>query len=167
MHVGGQIGSWMQTVNILGPVSVPSVMHFISAAAAPAEPSQAAAPDQQGAIAGHLLLGSLVSNSQTIDVPADSWAHLTRGTRPPSPLSWALSDAALVKSLAPVHSCVLVPGSRGAGDASLLVASGVAPCGRLSRARLGATLSPYLVDGPSVPVSDLPPCYSNGSSVHY
>jgi len=41
---------------------------------------------------------------------------------------------------------------QGADDTALVVGSGVAPFGRLARAKLGCALAPYFGDGPIVPV---------------
>lgn len=44
-----------------------------------------------------------------------------------------------------------MPDSEGADDPTLVVGCGVAPFGRLARAKLGVALAPYFPDGPDVP----------------
>jgi hypothetical protein len=73
-------------------------------------------------------------------------------TAPESQVGVQLVDAALLKSLAPVQDCLLVPDSQHADDPTLLVGAGVAPWGRLARAKLGAALSPYTPPAMTLPV---------------
>jgi hypothetical protein len=42
---------------------------------------------------------------------------------------------------------------QGASDPTLMVGCGVAPFGRLARAKWGCALAPYFGDGPTIPVS--------------
>ncbi|KAJ9512922.1 hypothetical protein QJQ45_029052 [Haematococcus lacustris] len=73
------------------------------------------------------------------------------GSTPGAGSGWVLSEAALVKSLAPVQDALTLPDPEGAPDLSLLLACGQAPAGRLARAQLAVGLVPYLVDGPLLP----------------
>lgn len=58
----------------------------------------------------------------------------------------------------PLHTslslCVCVA-AIGAHDSWLVASCGVAPAGRLVRARMGAALAPYMADGPHLPVRAL------------
>ena len=61
-----------------------------------------------------LFLGSSAGNSQLLALPGPiaSLASMS-ATRPSTPPQWAVTERALIKSLAPVQDCVLVPDAQG------------------------------------------------------
>ncbi|KAJ9513186.1 hypothetical protein QJQ45_029328 [Haematococcus lacustris] len=106
-----------------------------SAAAAPPPDNRTRSPEVPGSTPG-------ASAAAGAEVP---------GSTPGAGSGWVLSEAALVKSLAPVQDALTLPDPEGAPDLSLLLACGQAPAGRLARAQLAVGLLPYLVDGPLLP----------------
>ncbi|KAL6758251.1 hypothetical protein V8C86DRAFT_1528735 [Haematococcus lacustris] len=106
-----------------------------SAAAAPPPDNRTRSPEVPGSTPG-------ASAAAGAEVP---------GSTPGAGSGWVLSEAALVKSLAPVQDALTLPDPEGAPDLSLLLACGQAPAGRLARAQLAVGLVPYLVDGPLLP----------------
>ena len=139
MRVAGLQGSWVQRVQVAGPLSPPSTLQLL--------------PSPSGQGTSYMFVGSQVSNSQVLALNASIEQLGAAGPDGPPP-KWQLVDSALIKSLAPVQDCVVVPDSQQADDKAMLVASGVAPFGRLARAKLGMALEPYAGGGPDIPVSD-------------
>ena len=81
---------------------------------------------------GLLFLGSRVGNSQVLALPpgtlsgsetgalsAGSGRAGMEGQQAGAPLRWHLTSPALIKSLAPVHDCVVVPDVNGEGPSRL------------------------------------------------
>lgn len=125
------------------------------------------------ALAGALFLGSRTTASQLRAVTAGAVAslcaasagaslhptaaHPARATGAagsdgvPAALQLPMLEAQHIRSLAPIQDAVPFRDPACPGETQLLVASGIAPGGRLSRARTGACLTPYLTDGPELP----------------
>lgn len=152
----------MTRVAIRGPVASPFLLCFVGDTAGSNWPATS-----------YIFLASKTFNSQLVSVTAKGYdqhqqdkpvttamdtdvvsgSKTTVSVNSVDDLSFVLSDAALVKSLAPVQDVCLCPDIQGADDNVLIAGGGVGGSGRLAKAKLGMALQPYFPSTTTLPVS--------------
>lgn len=161
---------WFQVASDGGAVvsCIPSTATYLPLPAA----NQSGEASQSDDLAGTLFLGSRASSSQLRAVPAAVLQSMAAAAASgPAELSDAagssgdssggggafgnielpVMEGQYIRSLAPVQNATPFTDPNCPSESQLLIASGVAPGGRLCKAKMGAALVPYLSEGPELP----------------